>query len=126
MIWQLIFALFGVQWVMPNSIKETILGWNGSFVGKKRKKACNAASLWKERNRRIFEDTELADQAILRSFLYMFSDWVRRHVDCTSWSIFNFIDWLGCKGMIFLLLLFPLALLPYIHCVYFKVYIRLS
>ena len=42
------------------------------------------------------EDTELADQAILRSFLYMFSDWVA-YVDCTSWSIFDFIDWLGCK-----------------------------
>ena len=39
MIQHLIFALFGVQWVMPNSIKETILSWNGSFVGKKRKKA---------------------------------------------------------------------------------------
>ena len=103
MIWHLIFALFGVHWVLPNSIKETILGWNGTFVGKKRKKAWNAAplclfwTLWKKRNRRIFEDTELADQAILRSFLYMFSDWVRIHVDCTSWSVFYFIDWLGCK-----------------------------
>ena len=75
---------------MPNSIKETILGWNDSFVENKRKKAWNATPLclfrivWKERNKRIFEDTELADQAILRSFLYMFSDWVRVHVDCTS------------------------------------------
>ena len=92
MIWHLIFALFGVHWVLPNSIKETILGWNDTFVGKKRKDAWNAAplclfwTLWKERNRRIFEDIELADQAILRSFLYMFSDWVRVHVDCTSWG----------------------------------------
>ena len=83
MIWHLNFALFGVHWVLPNSIKETILGWNGTFVGKKRKKAWNAAplclfwTLWNERNKRIFEDTELADQAILRSFLYMFSGWVR-------------------------------------------------
>ena len=103
MIRHLIFTLFGVHWVMPNSIKETILGWNGSFVGKKRKKVWNAAplylfwTLWKKRNRRIFEDTELADQAILRSLLYMFSDWVRVHVDCTSWSIFDLIHWLGCK-----------------------------
>ena len=58
---------------------------------------CLFWTLWKERNRRIFEDTELADQAILQSFLYTFSDWVRVHVDCTSWSIFDFIDWLGCK-----------------------------
>ena len=39
MIQHLIFALFSVQWVMPNFIKETILSWNGSFVGKKIKKA---------------------------------------------------------------------------------------
>ena len=45
MIWHLIFALFGVHWVLPNSIKETILGWNGTFVGKKRKKAWNATPL---------------------------------------------------------------------------------
>ena len=74
----------------------------------------------------VFEDTELADQTILWSFLYMFSDWVRVHVDCTSWSIFDFIDWLGCKRVILLLFLFFLALLPCIHPVYFQVYIRLS
>ena len=107
MIWHLIFALFGVQWVMPNSIKETILSWSGSFVGKKRKKAWNATplclfwTLWKDKNRRVFEDTKLADQTILWSFLYMFLDWVRVHVDCTSWSIFDFIDCLGCKWVIF-------------------------
>ena len=27
----------------------------------------------------------------------MFSDWVRVHVNYASWSIFDFIDWLGCK-----------------------------
>ena len=43
MFWQLIFYLFGVQWIMPYSIKETILSWHSSFVGKKRKKAWNAA-----------------------------------------------------------------------------------
>ena len=58
MIWQLIFALFGVQWVMPSSIKETILSWHDSFVGKK---AWNAAPLclfwilWKEWNRRALK-----------------------------------------------------------------------
>ena len=77
MIWQLIFALFGVQWVMSFSIKDSLLSWCGSFVGKTRKKAWNATSLcffwslWWKRNIRAFEDTELTDQAILWSFLYM-------------------------------------------------------
>ena len=33
-LWELIFAL-GVTWVLPSSVKETLHGWNGSFVGKK-------------------------------------------------------------------------------------------
>ena len=45
MIWQLIFALFGVQWVMSFSIKDSLLSWHSSFVGKKRKKMWNAAPL---------------------------------------------------------------------------------
>ena len=98
MIWQLIFALFGVQWVLPSSIKETILGWHNSFVAKIRKNVWNAAplclfwTLWTERNRRAFEDTELADQAILQSFLYIFLDWVKVHVGFSLWSLFDFID----------------------------------
>ena len=45
MIWHLIFALFGVQWVMPNSIKETILSWNSSFGGKKKTKGVQCSPL---------------------------------------------------------------------------------
>ena len=50
-----------------------------------------------ERNRRAFEDIELTDQTILRSFLYMFLNWVRVNVAFSSWSLLDFIDWLGCK-----------------------------
>nr|CAN69266.1 hypothetical protein VITISV_043642 [Vitis vinifera] len=36
-LWVLLFSMFGVQWVLPATVKETLSGWNGSFVGKKRK-----------------------------------------------------------------------------------------
>ncbi|RVW30541.1 hypothetical protein CK203_097802 [Vitis vinifera] len=36
-LWALLFSMFGVQWVLPATVKEMLLGWNGSFVGKKRK-----------------------------------------------------------------------------------------
>ncbi|RVW89588.1 hypothetical protein CK203_036425 [Vitis vinifera] len=45
-LWDLLFNLFGVSWVLPSSIRETLLSWHGSFVGKKRKKACRAAPLF--------------------------------------------------------------------------------
>ena len=37
-LWDLLFHLFGLSWVLPSSVKETLLSWHGSFVGKKRKK----------------------------------------------------------------------------------------
>ncbi|KAL6339477.1 hypothetical protein AAG906_033016 [Vitis piasezkii] len=36
-LWEMFFTLFGVQWVLPSSVRATLLGWNGSFMGKKKK-----------------------------------------------------------------------------------------
>ena len=44
-LWHLLFSLFGVSWVLPFSAGETLLGWHGSFVGKKRKKVWRVAPL---------------------------------------------------------------------------------
>ena len=50
--------------------RETLLGWHDSFVGRKRKKAWGATPLylfwiiWKERNKRLFENKELSDQKL--------------------------------------------------------------
>ena len=33
-LWQLVFSLFGVEWVMPDSVEEVLLSWQGYFVGK--------------------------------------------------------------------------------------------
>lgn len=38
-LWQLVFALFGVQWVMHSLVRGFLLSSSGSFVGKKGKKA---------------------------------------------------------------------------------------
>ncbi|RVW63007.1 hypothetical protein CK203_059285 [Vitis vinifera] len=34
-LWELLFNLFGVMWVLPSSVKEILLRWHGVFVGKK-------------------------------------------------------------------------------------------
>ena len=38
-LWNLLFSLFGVEWVLSSTVKETHLGWHGAFVGKICKKA---------------------------------------------------------------------------------------
>ena len=38
-LWNLLFSLFGVAWVLSGSVNEILLGWHGAFVGETHKKA---------------------------------------------------------------------------------------
>ena len=59
-LWEIVLGLFGAQWVFPETVKEVLLSWKGSFVGKKRKKIWRSIPLfifwmvWKEKNRLAF------------------------------------------------------------------------
>ena len=44
-LWQLVFSSFGIQWVIFEMIRETLLGWPNSFVGRRRVKAWKVAPL---------------------------------------------------------------------------------
>ncbi|RVW58882.1 hypothetical protein CK203_104242 [Vitis vinifera] len=44
-LWNLLFSLFGISWTLSCTVKTTLLGWNGGFVGKRRKKAWQMAPL---------------------------------------------------------------------------------
>ena len=74
----LLFALFSVTWVLSWLVREILLGWYDSFVGKKRKKIWMVASfclfwtVWKERNRIAFDDEELLIHMMKNSFLCSF------------------------------------------------------
>ena len=75
-LWALLCSLFGVQWVLPATVKATLLGWDGSFVGKKRKGVWRANPLclfwmvWKVRNNVVFEEEELSIQRLKNLFVY--------------------------------------------------------
>ena len=82
-------------------VRGVLLSWDGSLVAKKRRKVWNIASLclfwsiWRERNRRTFENCESLDQTIKSSFLYLFWDWVRLSIGDGVMSPLDFVDWLG-------------------------------
>ena len=42
---EVVFMLFGMSWVLSSLIRKTLLGWHGSFVGKKHKKVWRASPL---------------------------------------------------------------------------------
>ena len=77
-LWELLFALFGVMWVLPYSVRDTFLGWHSTFMGKKCSKVWMAAPLclfwavWKERNRIAFENEELSIHRMKNSFVCNF------------------------------------------------------
>ena len=55
-LWDLLFSLFGVSWVLPASVRDSLLGWEGSLLAKDRRKVwkasplCIFTSVWKARN----------------------------------------------------------------------------
>ncbi|RVX21535.1 hypothetical protein CK203_002058 [Vitis vinifera] len=67
--------LFGVNWVFPSLVRETLLGWKGAFVGKKRRAIWNVGplylfwSVWKTRNKIAFDDGVLSLQKLKAFFL---------------------------------------------------------
>ena len=87
-----------MQWVLHSSIKRNLIAWHGASVSKGKEKAWRAAplclmwTLWKERNERVFNDTERSDQALKLSFLYTFVNWGRVYLDTHSLSLFDFIE----------------------------------
>ncbi|KAJ9691054.1 hypothetical protein PVL29_013294 [Vitis rotundifolia] len=100
-LWNLLFSLFGVSWILSRTVKETLLGWSGAFVGKRRKRAWQMAPLcifwtvWKERNSITFGNEELSLHRLKYSFVSNFWYWVRVSLDANPSSLVSFIDWLG-------------------------------
>ena len=77
------FLPFGVSWTLLCTVKATLLGWNGGFVGKRHKRAWQMAplcifwSVWKERTRLAFGNEDLSLQMLKYSFVCNIWSWVR-------------------------------------------------
>ena len=102
-LWNIILALCGVQWVFPNSVKEVLSSWKGSFVGRKRKEVWKAIPLfifwniWKERNRLAFKGGVLDCQKLKTSLVYIIWGWAKVYINMESKSLIGFLEWLASK-----------------------------
>ena len=80
-LWDMVFGLFGVSWVMPLSVIGLFACWQGRF-GRHRNgdiwkvvPLCMMWCLWKERNSRCFEDIECSMPDLKPLFLRTLFDW---------------------------------------------------
>ncbi|KAJ9693798.1 hypothetical protein PVL29_009659 [Vitis rotundifolia] len=100
-LWDIIFGLIDIKWVLPETVKETLISWRGSFVGKKRKKIWKAIPLcifwtvWKERNRLAFRGGELNIQRLKNSFVCNLWNWAKVYLDEESFSLIGFLEWIA-------------------------------
>ncbi|KAL6327673.1 hypothetical protein AAG906_022613 [Vitis piasezkii] len=83
-IWELLFALFGVTWVLPFSVRDTLIGWCGFKLGKKRRKA-----VWKERNMIAFDNEEFSIHRLKNSFVCNLWLWTKSVVNEGITSYFD-------------------------------------
>ena len=92
-----------MTWALYCSVKETLLGWFGSFVVKKHKKAwkltllCLFWATWKERNRIAFDNEEFLVYRLKYSFVCSVWSWTKLYIKDCLLSLIDFFDWLGSK-----------------------------
>ena len=100
-LWDLVFSLFGVNWVLPFTVRDTLLGWYASFKDKKHRKVwrtiplCLFWTVWKERNMIVFDNEVLSIQRLKNSFVCNIFSWAKSSIVVGPLTLFNFVDWLG-------------------------------
>ena len=100
-LWDLVFSLFGINWVLPLTVRDTLLSWFASFVDKKREKTWRATPLclfwtvWKEINMIVFANEVLSIQRMKIFFVCNLFSWTKSCLEVGPISLVNFVDWLG-------------------------------
>lgn len=102
-LWNLLFCLFNVSWVMPRSIKELFLCWS-LYKHRRRNLFWEAAPpgvcwiMWKERNRRVFDNVEGSISFLKNTFLRTLFFWCsesRKHSVNTTTPVNSFVEFVN-------------------------------
>ena len=103
MLWDLLLSIVGTSWVVSDSIIHMLLSWQGVPVGKKRKNIWNVApvclfwTIWHSRNMLVSENRATSDQRTKYLFLSKLWTLVNTHCVEKTYSLVDFLTWLGCR-----------------------------
>ena len=97
-LWNLLFSLFGVSWILFATVKDSLLGCKGTFLAKEKRRVWNAGPLcifwtvWKTRNGIVFRDEVLSIQRLKSLFVHIF--WSETKVSLVNgpMTLVHFID----------------------------------
>ena len=96
-LWSLILSIFGVQWVMPASVRDLFACWNQERGRGRRQQAwrvvplCLIWCIWRERNLRAFEDTENSLIFLKASLLSLLFLWMKKVFSSSPSSLIEFL-----------------------------------
>ena len=85
-LWDMIFVLFGVYWVMPRSVMALFDCWLGSLGRHQNVPHCVLWCLWRERNASTFEGCETSVVDLKLHFYRLLLDWL------SVTGLFNFTN----------------------------------
>uniref|UniRef100_A0A2N9H4Z9 Reverse transcriptase domain-containing protein n=1 Tax=Fagus sylvatica TaxID=28930 RepID=A0A2N9H4Z9_FAGSY len=95
-LWNFVFQFVGVDWVFPSQIPDLLFGW-WNWFGKRSSgvwnliPSCLMWTIWRERNKRIFEDQETPLAKLLELFFINLYDWSRAWGLTVSPSVGEFL-----------------------------------
>jgi hypothetical protein len=96
---------FGVSWVTPGNVSQLLNCWKFHGHGHLREAIWKVIptllmwSIWRERNCRIFEDSESNVLLLKSSFLTSLLDWALAHVPTfSSGNLVDLICFLDCNN----------------------------
>jgi hypothetical protein len=99
-LWSFIFCIMGIHWVMPGKVSELLACWRRRVYSSinvvwNAIPSCLMWLIWRERNRRAFEDSERHSMDLKLIFLRTIVEWMAAMHSQPHFTMFHFIDgWL--------------------------------
>ena len=95
-IWDFVFQFVGINWVLRSHVSEMLFGW-WNWFGKRSSgvwniiPSCLIWTIWRERNKRTFENQEAPVGKIIEIFFGSLYDWSRAWGLTSSSSVGDFL-----------------------------------